>query len=136
MSIEWQSFAGVTSMVCTTSDYIQFMVGKPFGPWLCSFFFELKRAAYIVNFNKLFQLAALKFLYTNVWKNIGCTNDEFWAFCIQVINLVHFLVIWGGAVVGSFSKHARQAICLGVPDNCQDTVLGSFPLPSWVCVCH
>ena len=76
----------------------------------------------------LLQMAFVKFLYTNVWCNVGGTNDEFWSHFLRRANILQFLLLCAASYMGSFCNNIKQAICLGVPPECRR--FPTWPLPA------
>ena len=86
----------------------------------------------VIMINMLLEMQFVKFLYTNVWCNIGYANDEFWLRFLWLGNVVHFVVLILSAPLAGYTQNTSSAISLGIPTNCLEHVLGETIYPQWL----
>ena len=80
----WLSFAVLWILfifiILSINNFLnsRYVSGVPFPLLLCESAFSLRLAFFLVVLNMFGQVIFVRFLYTNVWENVGCTYDEFW----------------------------------------------------------
>ena len=132
LMLQWSLFYGAFLMFFLTAKYVHYLFGRSWNATICLAIFTVDASGIIVEMNMLLQLAFLKFLYTNIWCNVGNTNDEFWECFLWCAHLVHFLLLcfllpWIG-----FPTIDEISICMGIPPECQEMAIGPPLFPDWM----
>ena len=86
----------------------------------------------VVYTNMLLQMAFVKFLYTNVWYNVGSSYDEFWEQFLWVTDLFH--TAWVCALIPfiGYFKSDDLSVCLGIHPACQRHIVQPSIFPDWI----
>ena len=112
--------------------YYRYILGRPLASIACTFEFQVDTATILVDMNMLLQMAVVKFLYTNVWCNVGSRTDEFWSLFISLLNTLTAVYLFLIIPFVGYVRADEMSICLGVPPNCQENFLSPYIFPNWV----
>ena len=130
---DWSRFSGSAALTILTGKYVRFVSGAGFSPELCTLIYGLDLNCFIVTINILLEIVLVKFLYTNVWCNIGIANDELWNRFLWSANLLHLGLLCLSTPLTGFARTAELAICMDVPPECQDHLIQKPQgIPDWI----
>ena len=110
-------------MALYTFKYIQHVWIGPLGVGACAARFTFGNCSFVVGMNMLLQTVTVKYMYTNVWCNVGSSNDELWTRVLWCVNVCHVVLLWASAPFHGYNHSVKMGICLGVPGDCLEAIL-------------